>query len=172
MNSARNVFRTYSEGYDFLGQSCPEHDPSIVVTLGKLHMRVVSTEHSVHKVWFLGAVLMRVPASTKSIGLLYSTLLPYCRALLLQLKSSPLEPKCQLRFTENNTTLYAQEATDPNFAVGEYWDSLTYSGSTMDYNQDSHRQRIINWINAAGGLAGAFDVTTKGILHTTFENCE
>merc|ERR1719183_1797234 len=62
--------------------------------------------------------------------------------------------------------------TDPTFAVGEYWDSLSYSGHMMDYNQDGHRQRIINWINAAGGLAGAFDVTTKGILHATIENCE
>ena len=26
---------------------------------------------------------------------------------------------------------------------------------------DSHRQRIINWINAAGGTSSAFDVTTK-----------
>jgi hypothetical protein len=35
----------------------------------------------------------------------------------------------------------------------------------MDYNQDAHRQRIVDWINATNGTAGAFDVTTKGILH-------
>lgn len=29
---------------------------------------------------------------------------------------------------------------------------------------DSHRQRIINWIDATGQLASAFDFTTKGIL--------
>ena len=27
----------------------------------------------------------------------------------------------------------------------------------------------MNWIKAAGGLATAFDVTTKGILHAVFE---
>eukprot|EP00976_Prorocentrum_cordatum_P091489 1188560-Prorocentrum_minimum.AAC.1 len=27
--------------------------------------------------------------------------------------------------------------TDPKFAVGEYWDSLSYSGNLMDYNQVS-----------------------------------
>jgi len=27
----------------------------------------------------------------------------------------------------------------------------------------------VNWIKAAGGLATAFDVTTKGILHAVFE---
>jgi hypothetical protein len=35
--------------------------------------------------------------------------------------------------------------------------------------QDAHRQRIIDWINAAGGTTTAFDVTTKGILHAVFE---
>ncbi|CAN0925896.1 Alpha-amylase 3, chloroplastic [Linum grandiflorum] len=57
------------------------------------------------------------------------------------------------------------DATSPDFAVGEYWDSLSYSYGEMDHNQDAHRQRIIDWINATSGTAGAFDVTTKGILH-------
>ncbi|XP_057543598.1 alpha-amylase 3, chloroplastic [Amaranthus tricolor] len=64
------------------------------------------------------------------------------------------------------------DATEPYFAVGEYWDSLSYTYGEMDYNQDAHRQRIIDWINAAGGSAGAFDVTTKGILHSVLERCE
>ncbi|CAK9859227.1 unnamed protein product [Sphagnum jensenii] len=58
------------------------------------------------------------------------------------------------------------EATKPAFAIGEYWDSLAYEGGKVCYNQDSHRQRIIDWINAAGGTSSAFDVTTKGILHS------
>jgi len=37
--------------------------------------------------------------------------------------------------------------------------------------QDRHRQQIIDWINAAGGTATAFDVTTKGIMHAVFEAC-
>eukprot|EP00899_Mesostigma_viride_P015605 jgi/Mesvir1/24045/Mv10779-RA.1 len=56
------------------------------------------------------------------------------------------------------------EASSPVFAIGEYWDALAYHQSEMEYNQDAHRQRIIDWINATGGLASAFDVTTKGIL--------
>lgn len=58
------------------------------------------------------------------------------------------------------------DATEPYFAVGEYWDSLSYTYGEMDHNQDAHRQRIIDWINATNGSAGAFDVTTKGILHS------
>lgn len=58
------------------------------------------------------------------------------------------------------------EASEPYFAVGEYWDSLSYTYGEMDHNQDAHRQRIIDWINATNGTAGAFDVTTKGVLHT------
>ncbi|KAG6508698.1 hypothetical protein ZIOFF_034078 [Zingiber officinale] len=64
------------------------------------------------------------------------------------------------------------EASEPYFAVGEYWDSLSYTYGEMDHNQDAHRQRIIDWINATNGTAGAFDVTTKGILHTALERCE
>ncbi|GAV87630.1 Alpha-amylase domain-containing protein/Alpha-amyl_C2 domain-containing protein [Cephalotus follicularis] len=64
------------------------------------------------------------------------------------------------------------DATEPYFAVGEYWDSLSYTFGEMDHNQDAHRQRIIDWINATNGTAGAFDVTTKGILHGALEKCE
>jgi len=64
------------------------------------------------------------------------------------------------------------EATKPGFAVGEFWDALDYKYDAPEYNQDAHRQRIVNWINAAGGLACAFDVTTKGILHAVFERQE
>ncbi|XP_054824755.1 alpha-amylase 3, chloroplastic-like [Prosopis cineraria] len=64
------------------------------------------------------------------------------------------------------------EASEPCFAVGEYWDSLSYSYGEMDHNQDEHRQRTVDWINATNGTAGAFDVTTKGILHSALERCE
>lgn len=58
------------------------------------------------------------------------------------------------------------EAAKPMFSVGEYWDSCNYSPPSyhLDYNQDSHRQRIVNWIDSTGGLCAAFDFTTKGIL--------
>jgi hypothetical protein len=65
------------------------------------------------------------------------------------------------------------EASLPQFVVGEYWDSLSYQfDGTPSHNQDPHRKRIVNWIEAAGGLATAFDITTKGILHAVFERCE
>ncbi|KAF8021518.1 hypothetical protein BT93_G1840 [Corymbia citriodora subsp. variegata] len=64
------------------------------------------------------------------------------------------------------------DASEPYFAVGEYWDSLSYTYGEMDHNQDAHRQRIIDWINATNGTAGAFDVTTKGILHAALERRE
>ncbi|XP_021756525.1 probable alpha-amylase 2 isoform X3 [Chenopodium quinoa] len=56
------------------------------------------------------------------------------------------------------------EGAKPVFCVGEYWDSCNYHTGRLAYNQDSHRQRIINWIDATGQLATAFDFTTKGIL--------
>ncbi|XP_068656894.1 uncharacterized protein [Aristolochia californica] len=62
------------------------------------------------------------------------------------------------------------ESSIPAFAIGEYWDSLAYEGGNLSYNQDAHRQRIVNWINETGGTSSAFDVTTKGILHSALHN--
>eukprot|EP00850_Spirogloea_muscicola_P015054 SM000112S23996 [mRNA] locus=s112:205571:213129:- [translate_table: standard] len=62
------------------------------------------------------------------------------------------------------------EASKPAFSIGEYWDSLAYEGGNVCYNQDAHRQRIINWVNATGGTSSAFDVTTKGILHSALHS--
>ena len=66
--------------------------------------------------------------------------------------------------TGNFVEEYCQR-TGPDFVVGEYWDSLNYEHGVATYCQNHHRQQIINWINAAGGMATAFDVTTKGILY-------
>ncbi|XP_058736443.1 uncharacterized protein LOC131608878 isoform X2 [Vicia villosa] len=62
------------------------------------------------------------------------------------------------------------EASKPAFSIGEYWDSLAYEQGSLCYNQDAHRQRIVNWINATGGTSSAFDITTKGILHSALHN--
>jgi len=64
------------------------------------------------------------------------------------------------------------EATSPLFSVGEYWDTLSYSGNYLDHNQNNHRQRTVDWINATGGRSLAFDMTTKGILHSVIEKNE
>lgn len=76
--------------------------------------------------------------------------------------------------SESPSFLLFSHPTPPRFlpARSEYWDTLVYQYDSLDYNQDAHRQRIVNWINAAGGTAGAFDVTTKGILHAALERRE
>ncbi|KAG0607025.1 hypothetical protein M758_9G186900 [Ceratodon purpureus] len=58
------------------------------------------------------------------------------------------------------------EASKPRLAVGEYWDTCKYTGPKyiLDYDQDAHRQRTIDWIDGTGGLSCAFDFTTKAIL--------
>ena len=35
---------------------------------------------------------------------------------------------------------------------------------TSGYNQDKHRQALVDWVNATGKKSTAFDFTTKGIL--------
>ncbi|CAH9087024.1 unnamed protein product [Cuscuta europaea] len=70
-------------------------------------------------------------------------------------------------FAKGYAPKYVKEYIDgakPIFSVGEYWDTCNYRGTYLDYNQDSHRQRIINWIDGAGQLSAAFDFTTKAIL--------
>lgn len=55
-------------------------------------------------------------------------------------------------------------ASTPKLAFGEYWDACDYSDGVLSYNQDSHRQRTVDWCDRTGGTTGAFDFTTKGIL--------
>jgi hypothetical protein len=43
-------------------------------------------------------------------------------------------------------------------------DTCEYTDAVLNYNQDHHRQRTINWVDSTGGMAAAFDFTTKGIL--------
>ena len=54
------------------------------------------------------------------------------------------------------------DATVPEMAFGEYWDTCEYTDGVLNYNQDAHRQRITNWCDRTGGTAAAFDFTTKG----------
>uniref|UniRef100_A0A383VU35 Alpha-amylase n=1 Tax=Tetradesmus obliquus TaxID=3088 RepID=A0A383VU35_TETOB len=56
------------------------------------------------------------------------------------------------------------DATVPEMAFGEYWDTCEYTDGVLNYNQDAHRQRTVNWVDATGGTNAAFDFTTKGIL--------
>ena len=57
------------------------------------------------------------------------------------------------------------ENTRPSFVVAEIWNSLSYSGDGKPSpNQDQCRQELVNWVQAVGGTAMAFDFTTKGLL--------
>lgn len=56
------------------------------------------------------------------------------------------------------------DATVPTMAFGEYWDTCDYTDGVLNYNQDHHRQRTINWCDQTGGTCAAFDFTTKGVL--------
>ena len=55
-------------------------------------------------------------------------------------------------------------ATVPEMAFGEYWDTCSYQDGVLSYNQDGHRQRTVDWCDATGGTCAAFDFTLKGIL--------
>ena len=61
------------------------------------------------------------------------------------------------------TRMYV-DASVPQLAVGEFWDSCSYTDGVLNYNQDAHRQRTVDWCDATGGTSAAFDFTTKGIL--------
>jgi alpha-amylase len=54
--------------------------------------------------------------------------------------------------------------TEPEFSVGEFWTNMNYCHDGLDYNQDGHRQQLVDWVHATGEQSTAFDFTTKGIL--------
>ncbi|WOK96199.1 hypothetical protein Cni_G04906 [Canna indica] len=60
--------------------------------------------------------------------------------------------------------------TVPDFVVAELWCSLTYGNDGKpNYNQDSSRQELVDWVHDVGGLAMAFDFTTKGVLQAAVQ---
>ncbi|CAN4092712.1 unnamed protein product [Withania somnifera] len=62
------------------------------------------------------------------------------------------------------------ENTSPDFAVGEFWNSLAYGqDGKPDYNQDNHRNELLGWVQNGGGTVTAFDFTTKGILQAAVQ---
>jgi hypothetical protein len=63
------------------------------------------------------------------------------------------------------------DASVPIMAFGEYWDTCSYTDAVLDYNQDTHRQRTIDWIDGTGGTCAAFDFTTKGVLQVRSRTC-
>ena len=57
------------------------------------------------------------------------------------------------------------EACAPEFSVGEFWETCNYGGDgSLSYDQDHHRQRVVDWCDQAKGKSAAFDFTTKGVL--------
>ena len=57
------------------------------------------------------------------------------------------------------------EQTSPDFAVGELYENVTRGSDGRPLsNQDQHRDRLTNWVEAAGGVVTAFDFTTKMVL--------
>ena len=63
-------------------------------------------------------------------------------------------------------------ATVPYMAFGEFWDTCEYTDGVLNYNQDGHRQRTVNWCDATGGTSAAFDFTTKGELGMGAKYCQ
>jgi alpha-amylase len=66
-------------------------------------------------------------------------------------------------------------AARPVLAVGEFWDALSYGGcdgGAPDRCQAAHAGRTAAWVAATGGTAGAFDMTTKGVLQAALERGE
>ncbi|XP_058097141.1 alpha-amylase [Magnolia sinica] len=62
------------------------------------------------------------------------------------------------------------DRTNPAFVVGEFWSSLAYGkDGKPEYNQDSHRKELVDWVRTAGGVATAFDFTTKGVLQAAVQ---
>lgn len=65
------------------------------------------------------------------------------------------------------------EKVSMRMSIVEYWDDMAYTANNeLEYNQNSHRQRIVDWIDKSGQQSTAFDITTKGILQEALTNKE
>lgn len=57
------------------------------------------------------------------------------------------------------------------FSVGEDFSDLAWTDGKLEYNQDGARQRLCDWVAAAGGCP-AFDFPTKGLLQEAIAHCQ
>ncbi|RLM54672.1 alpha-amylase type A isozyme [Panicum miliaceum] len=61
----------------------------------------------------------------------------------------------------------------PSFAVAEIWNGMVPGEDGKPaYDQDPHRQALVDWVDKVGGAASpatVFDFTTKGVLNATVE---
>lgn len=67
---------------------------------------------------------------------------------------------------------FVSHMPDNSFIVGEIWGDMNYNNSELIYNQDAHRQQIVDYIDNTRGLCHAFDFTTKGILQEALNSGE
>ena len=61
---------------------------------------------------------------------------------------------------------------NPVFHVGENWVDMHWEGSTLSYDQDGPRSRLVDWIEKTHGSCALFDFPTKGILQRAVEHAE
>ncbi len=61
------------------------------------------------------------------------------------------------------------QATNPYMSVGELWTSMNYNVFALQYDQNSHRKTIADWIAATGNTSCSFDFTTKGMLQEAIQ---
>ncbi|KAL0913305.1 hypothetical protein M5K25_016756 [Dendrobium thyrsiflorum] len=141
---------------------CPEP-----VTINRREFEVVDTSSRPHKVegnQSTGCNFPGVPNIDHTQTFVRKDIINWLIWLRESLKFQDFRFDFAKGYEANFVKEYVKQSK-PIFSVGEYWDSCSYSpASQLDYNQDSHRQRIINWIDKTGGLCAAFDFTTKGIL--------
>ncbi|TVU07613.1 hypothetical protein EJB05_40977 [Eragrostis curvula] len=65
------------------------------------------------------------------------------------------------------------DGTAPSLAVAEIWNGMQNGDDGKPaYDQDAHRQALVDWVDKMGGAASpamVFDFTTKGILNAAVE---
>ncbi|XP_038972740.1 alpha-amylase isozyme 3D-like [Phoenix dactylifera] len=72
-------------------------------------------------------------------------------------------------YSSDIAKIYVDQTT-PSFVVAEIWSSLAYGNDGKPaYDQNAHRQELVNWVQTVGSPATAFDFTTKGILQAAVQ---
>ncbi|MFZ2958638.1 MAG: alpha-amylase C-terminal beta-sheet domain-containing protein [Candidatus Ozemobacteraceae bacterium] len=59
--------------------------------------------------------------------------------------------------------------TGSAFSVAENFTDMSFNGSSLNWDQNAHRQKLCDYLDKAGDTCTAFDVTTKGILQVAVQ---
>lgn len=97
---------------------------------------------------------------------LFSEFSEYVKLLTSGIGFGGIRVDCLKTYPSNELGMYlsSDESFQDVMMIGELWETMNYDVHHMEYDQSTHRQSIVDYVDRTNGRFHMFDFTTKGIL--------